>query len=150
MPGRPTSPSPGGEGPRPPFRPLDVLALGLELLLGASAVSAGALMVLAPDGSSVSLPPSSSGPFGSFLVPGLLLFVVVGGALAAAGVTTLSRRPVAPLLTVLAGAVLCGWISVQVTMIGLTSFLQMFVFFAGLLLIGAYARRAVRFVATPE
>jgi hypothetical protein len=105
--------------------------------------------VLEPDGRLVSLPPWARGPFESFVVPGLLLFFVVGGSLAVAGIATIRRRPHGPLSAVVAGAVLCGWISVQVTLIGLTSFPQIFCFAAGLLLIALYAKRAVRWVATP-
>ena len=149
MPGRPVSIGPGGESPREPFRRYEYVALFLELVLVANAFAAGASMLLEPDGHGVSLPPWARGPFESFTVPGLLLFFVVGGSLAVAGIATLSRRPIAPLLTVIAGAVLCGWISVQVTLIGVTSFLQMFCFATGVLLMILYSKRAVRWVATP-
>lgn len=129
------------------WRLSDRVIVAVTLVVGANAVAAGGLMILVPDGSQLGLPPWTRGPFPSFLVPGLLLYLVVGGTLAAAGIATAWDRREAPLLTAGAGAILCGWIAVQVTMIGLTTVLQLACFACGVLLLALAAPRAVRFVS---
>jgi len=58
-------------------------------------------------------------PFGSYLVPGIVLFVVVGDTQALAAWGEIRLWPRAGWLSVVAGVVLAGWIAVQVAMIGL-------------------------------
>jgi len=49
-------------------------------------------------------------PFSSYLIPGLILAVVVGGSAAVAAVTTLRRADNGALAAMLAGAILLGWL----------------------------------------
>jgi hypothetical protein len=49
-------------------------------------------------------------PFPDYTVPGVLLAVAVGGSAAVALIALLLRSPWAPALTVVAGAILMGWI----------------------------------------
>ena len=49
-------------------------------------------------------------PFSSYLIPGLILTVVVGGSAAVAAVATLRRPDAGALTSVLAGAILLGWL----------------------------------------
>ena len=63
-------------------------------------------------------------PFASYLVPSLILLVVVGGSQAAAGLSIAVRSPRSRSASVMAGAVLLGWIGVQVALIGYVSWLQ--------------------------
>jgi hypothetical protein len=50
-------------------------------------------------------------PFSSYLVPGLILAVVVGGSATAAAITALRRLDVGTLTSMLAGAILLGWLA---------------------------------------
>jgi hypothetical protein len=50
-------------------------------------------------------------PFSSYLIPGLILAVVVGGSAVAAAVATLRRPDNGALTSILAGAVLLGWLA---------------------------------------
>jgi len=49
-------------------------------------------------------------PFRSYLIPGLILAVVVGGSAAFATITTLRRAATGALASMLAGAILLGWL----------------------------------------
>jgi hypothetical protein len=48
-------------------------------------------------------------PFSSYLIPGLILAVVVGGSAAVASVATLRRSDAGALTLMLAGAIMLGW-----------------------------------------
>jgi len=49
-------------------------------------------------------------PFRSYVIPGLILAVVVGGSAAAATVASLLKRDMGTLVSMLAGAILLGWL----------------------------------------
>jgi len=49
-------------------------------------------------------------PFRSFLIPGLILAVVVGGSALVAGIAALRRSVVRALASIVAGAILLGWL----------------------------------------
>ena len=73
-------------------------------------------------------------PFDSYVVPGLTLLIVVGGSMAAAAVTLLIGNSRAPEISIVAGIVLTGWITVQVLVIvpdGGFSWLQPTMFVVG-------------------
>lgn len=89
-------------------------------------------------------------PFTDYFVPGLFLFVVVGGALALAAVMVFTRHRLATAAALAAATILLAWIVVQVAIIGYVSWMQPATFLAGLLmlvLIWLLPRRAQRAVA---
>ena len=63
-------------------------------------------------------------PFTDYVVPGVILFVVVGGALALAAFGVLADRPWAVRASLAAAVVLLGWMTVQIAIIGLVSWMQ--------------------------
>lgn len=63
-------------------------------------------------------------PFSDYRQPSLILGVVVGGTLVAAAVAVFARWPVARPLALASGAVLLGWIVIQLAMIGYVSWMQ--------------------------
>ena len=76
-------------------------------------------------------------PFADFTIPALLLgFVVGGSALIAAAIALLGPRHFEALATAAAGCVMVGWITVEIAMIGLGSWLQPAYFVVGLVMIG--------------
>jgi hypothetical protein len=110
-----------------PFRgPVRWATAAVGLLLAASAVPVGLLLAARPDGSLVGLPLAllAGSPFADFRTPGLLLALVVGGSTAAAGVLAVRGRPAAPWVAGLAGAIVLGWIAVQLALLGYVSLLQ--------------------------
>lgn len=63
-------------------------------------------------------------PFQTYFLPGVFLFVVVGGTALAAAVAEFRNLPVAPGATFIACMILLSWIAVQESMIGYVSWLQ--------------------------
>ncbi|MFZ5807741.1 MAG: hypothetical protein ACOY16_00515 [Chloroflexota bacterium] len=134
--------------------------VGLLVLLALGALPAGALFMLAPDGSLIGMPLSvlAHSPFHSFFVPGLVLFTLVGvyPLVAAYGLWKKPdwrwaerfnplrkyRWPLAASLA--AGVILIGWIMVQVFIIGYGSFLQLFYLIYGAVIVAMSVSRAVR------
>jgi hypothetical protein len=55
--------------------------------------------------------PKVGTPFSSYLIPGLILAVAVGGSAAVATVEALRRSDVGALTSMLAGAILLGWLA---------------------------------------
>ena len=92
----------------------------LCLFSGLTCIWGGLELVIKPDGSLVGLPVSllRYSPFENFLLPGLLLGVVVGGACLVAGVLQLApRKSVANGASMVAGVVLATWITVEMALL---------------------------------
>ncbi len=85
---------------RAPLGRLAVSAIGLEIFLGVGAIGGGAALMLGPRGEIIPLPISALAgtPFGSYLVPGLILFTVLGVGPLGAAALAWRRHPIAPLL----------------------------------------------------
>jgi hypothetical protein len=62
--------------------------------------------------------------FGSYLVPGLVLALVVGGTSGMATLLVLERSDRAAYASMVAGAMLVGWIAIETAIIGPASWLQ--------------------------
>lgn len=56
-------------------------------------------------------------PFGSYLLPGLILATAVGGSAAVAAVATLRRPAIGALPSLVAGVILMGWIAGEVLLV---------------------------------
>lgn len=96
------------------------LLLGLLLFQGASALFGGAMLVLDPSGAALDLPVALLGgsPFGSYRVPGVILFAVLGVGPCFVAYAVWSGRSWARTGSVLAGLALVTWIGVQLALIG--------------------------------
>src|SRR6478609_755398 len=95
-------------------------AVVLEILLSIGALSGGLALTVAPRGEIMPLPLSAlaGSPFDTYLVPGLILFGVLGfGPLVAAGLAWL-RHPLAPTAAFVVGVGLLIWVAVEVVIIG--------------------------------
>ncbi|WP_232497054.1 hypothetical protein [Agromyces humatus] len=110
------------------FVAVTALAGGIALMLGA----------LIPDLSLVITPPTEyleGSSFSSYLVPGLVLALVLGGVHGLAFVLLLRRRPSASFAAAVAGYAALIWIFVQMMVIPF-SFLQAVYFIAGTVELG--------------
>ena len=114
-----------------------------ETFVALSAFVAGAMFVVEPSGRLMGMTEATlaRSPFRSYLVPGIVLFVVVGGTQALAAWAEMRRWPRAGWLSVVAGVVLAGWIVVQVAMIGLGHPMQPSLFVVGVVIAGLGRRR---------
>ena len=95
-------------------------AVVLEILLSIGALAGGLVLMIAPRGEIMPLPLSAlaGSPFDTYLIPGLILFGVVGlGPLVAARLAWL-RHPLAPAAAFVVGAGLLIWVAVEVAIIG--------------------------------
>lgn len=106
---------------------LTVLLVVLELFLAAGALYGGTHLVMDPTGASLQMPADQflgGTPFTTFLVPGLLLLVVNGlFPLAVVGATCLRARW-ATFGHLAVGAVLLGWMGVQIVLLGFGASIQ--------------------------
>jgi hypothetical protein len=107
-------------------RPLVVLPSRQSVsrsFLGVGAIGGGAALMLGPRGEIIPLPISALAgtPFGSYLVPGLILFTVLGVGPLGAAALAWRRHPIAPLLALGVGLALLIWIAAQIALIGYSS-----------------------------
>ena len=113
------------------------LAICLLVLNGLAAVFGGSKLVLDRSGKSLQLPLEFllKSPFHDYLVPGLVLFIVLGlGSLVIAGLA-LARNNLHPLLTAIGGSVIVAWIVIQILMIRVLFVLQYVIGGLGVLLL---------------
>lgn len=96
------------------------LAAALEALVGVGAIFGGGLLILGPDGHRLGLPSKMlvGTPFDSFLIPGILLFTLVGVVPMTAAVMTLRRPKSGPLVAFVVGLLLVGWITGEMVILG--------------------------------
>lgn len=110
--------------------------LSIQALVVLTSAAGGLALMLGPSVGSLGITPPpgylEGTPFGSYVAPGLILFVVVGGTHLLAFVLLLRRRPWAPAASAVAGCGILVWIFVQMVIIPF-SFLQAVYFGAGLL-----------------
>jgi hypothetical protein len=103
-----------------PLSPMAKAAVGLEVLLSIGALGGGLVLMIAPRGEIMPLPLSAlaGSPFDTYLVPGLILFGVLGfGPLVAARLAWLRHR-LAPTAAFVVGVGLLIWVAVEVAIIG--------------------------------
>jgi uncharacterized membrane protein len=108
-------------------RPWGVMLV--EAVAALAAFGGASYLVAGADGMDGSL--LAATPFTTWVVPGIALAALVGLPMAAAAVAEWRRTARASLLSLAAGAVLVGWIVVQVALIGYQSVLQPAMFLAG-------------------
>ena len=107
--------------------------LALDLFVGLTAVFGGMVLLLGI--SQMPIEWLRNTPFRSYLVPGVVLMVIVGGSAAVAAVATWVKSEWDAFASLVAGVILTGWIFIEVAMIGLQSALQPFYLLLGLLMI---------------
>jgi hypothetical protein len=103
--------------------PLAIAAIVLETVLALGAIGGGIALILGPRGEIVGLPVSAlaGSPFDSYLVPGVVLFAVLGLGSLVGAVLAWRAHPVAPLLTIAVGGALLIWLVVQISVIGFST-----------------------------
>lgn len=119
---------------------LFVLLLAIVGAVALTSIAGGLAMALGTSGgmpAELQLPVDflTGSPFNSYLIPGILLAVVVGGLHATAFFLLLRRRPHGPLVTATAGYSILMWIFVQMALIPFSA-LQAVYFAAGLAEVG--------------
>ncbi len=107
----------------------------LQLFVSVGAVAASLLLIFYPSGELLQTPPDmlKDSPFSSFLIPGIILFLVNGLGQLLAAILTFRRHRFAGLVGTIFGVGLMVWIFVQVNMIGGRNILQYSYFAIGVL-----------------
>lgn len=114
---------------------MKTLLFFLLCVTGFTAFVSGVLLVVRPDGSLLQLPASllETTPFRHYLIPGLLLGGVVGGSSLMAVFLLMSKQEGRYSWSLAAGALLTGWITLQVILIQSLHWLHMVFFLTGVL-----------------
>lgn len=116
-----------------------------QIFNGLSALAGGVGLMSDPSGGNVAMETEwlEGTPFSTFLIPGIILFVVNGIGNVTGFFLTLRKHFYAAEIGLVFGAVMMGWIIVQVILIGYMSFLQPLYFATGLVqLYFGYALRS--------
>lgn len=115
---RRTPPVEADEHPAEHFR--RSLAIGIAFMIAASAILGGGLLAIQPSGRLLGLSTArlDGTPFRSYLVPGLVLMLAVGGMATIAAVAQLRRALYRQVLTLFAGFTLMVWMVAQIIMLG--------------------------------
>jgi hypothetical protein len=74
-------------------------------------------------------------PFDDYFIPGLVLFVVVGGSFLAAAIAVFAKLRIARTAALAAGAIVLGWLAVETAIIGYVSWMQPATTIGGLLVL---------------
>lgn len=113
------------------------LLISLLFVVAFTAIPCGMMLVIEPDGSvlQMSLAVLSSTPFYSFLIPGVVLSVFVGGVNAIALVMCLFKKPFQYRWAMAGGVILILWILAQLSMISGFHWLQLLYLGIGVLTI---------------
>lgn len=102
------------------MRTLLIIIASVLLLFNAfGAIYGGWNFIASPDGSSMQMSTDwlKNSPFHSFLIPGIILFVVNGLFSLGVFVSVLVKYRHSPLLVMMQGAILSGWIVIQIIML---------------------------------
>lgn len=91
----------------------------LLIFTGINAIIAGFLFIIAPSGNKMGMTTEylKNSPFSSYLIPGIILFLVNGVLNLISAFMTIKKHQLYPLLIILQGILLTGWIFVQVLMV---------------------------------
>ncbi|MEW5853026.1 MAG: hypothetical protein AB2A00_29855 [Myxococcota bacterium] len=101
-------------------RALRGVLMALHTVVAITALYGGGMLLLNTSGEYLQLPLSmlKGAPFRDYLVPGVLLFLVVGGGNLVASFWLVGGWRWGPAASVVAGAFLTGWMVTQILMLG--------------------------------
>ena len=120
----------------------------LQILIGIGAVVSGALLFIRPDGKymQMSVDMLANSPFRSFLIPGMILFGIIGVGNIISAVLSFKMHRIAGFAGLFFGFGLIVWLFVQVSLIGGGNWLQYLYFSLGILelLLGIAMRETER------
>lgn len=102
------------------YNTLRKTALVLLFIVSMNALAAGFSFMVTPTGADIGISTDylkPSAPFSNFFIPGIVLFVVIGVFSCLVGIGTLLKVTHYPLLVMMQGSLLMGWIAVPLTMV---------------------------------
>jgi hypothetical protein len=95
------------------------MSIFLLFLTGINAIIAGLLFIIDPSGQKMGMSTSylSHSPFSTFIIPGIILFVVNGLLNIVVAIYCLNKYKYYPILIIIQGLMLSGWIIIQVLLV---------------------------------
>jgi hypothetical protein len=116
---------------------LKIITSLLLLINGIGAIYGGGNLILHPDGSSIQLSPHwlQHTPFHDYLIPGIILFIANGLLSMFVFIALLLKHKNYPWLVTAQGAILTGWIVIQILLIQTIYFLHIILGSFGIALI---------------
>ncbi len=114
----------------------DKIRISLGLLLAVVSLNAFAGGYLGISGAKgVPIEWLNGSPFESYLIPGIILFVIVGGSFLFAAVVVLRKYSYGKIISIAASIILFIWLAVEIYIIGYVSWMQPATAVAGLLVL---------------
>lgn len=116
---------------------LRILSIASLLLTALNALIAGLLFMIDPSGSKMGMTVDylRFSPFRSFLIPGLVLFSVNGILSLLTAFSIIKHQANAPVLIIIQGILLGGWILIQIIMVRDINPLHIIMFIIGVILV---------------
>ena len=115
-----------------------IALLVLDIFVTLTAIGGGIALATGLEGNRIPTEWLEGTPFKSYVVPGLVLAVVVGGSAAVATIATFDSRDAGGVVSIFAGAILSGFIVAEVFILNQPSpwnWTEVFYFATGLLMI---------------
>jgi hypothetical protein len=146
---RPTTPRRDARSPASGRTPIRVGLIAISGIVALTAIGGGLALILGLEQANYGAELLETTPFTSYLWPGLILAIVVGGSAAAATIASIRHPALGGLIAVVAGAVLIGWIVGEMLLLEQPSeptVVEVLYLLAGLamILLGALAWRTSR------
>lgn len=113
-----------------------VVSICLLFLTGINAIIAGVLFIIDPTGNKMGMSTAylAQSPFTNFLIPGITLFVVNGLMNVIVAVLSIKKHKYYPILTIIQGLLLAGWIIIQVILVNDINVLHLTMLSIGIIL----------------
>lgn len=114
-----------------------IFLLILLVFVGVTATVSGLMLMVRPDGALMQMPTGilRTSPFHNFLIPGIVLFALVGLVNGWAAWLLIRRHPAQYNWAMVGGVMIGGWIVVQIILIQSLSWLQFVYVGTGLLIL---------------
>jgi hypothetical protein len=124
----------------------EMVLVATEVFVALTAGGGGIALITGLEGKQFPLALLKYTPFSSYLIPGLILGVTVGGSTAVAAGVLPRNRGAGAVASVLAGVILMGWIAGEALMLRQPSWVEAFYFAIGLTVagLGVLTRRNLR------
>ena len=120
---------------------LRILTIVLECFVAASAIFGGVFLVV-EDGNGLTIPAEwLNGSFQSFVVPGMILGIVIGGTQTIAAIAEWLKRSRAEEATAVAGFALLIWIFAEIYILKHAIWLQILYFAIGVIILASLLMR---------
>ncbi len=119
------------------MRTVKVISIILLLFNAIGALPAGFLFIIDPSGSKMGMTTAqlAHSPFTNFLIPGIVLFLVNGVYSSITAYACYKKYPYAPIMTMIQGILLIGWILIQIAMLQMLDPLHYIMGTVGLMLL---------------